>query len=183
MGDGCISRPGTNPLFTVVMINKKYLEYINSKLGKYGKGVVKKMTAEQSAEEARSRGFRPDANSENYSDIYRLDTRTSPEFEQFIDWYKSGKKVFPNNINLTPTVLKNWYVCDGTYASYGGKDRIEIAATNEIERFDSLVSSFKDIGFDARTSGKTIYFGNQESRKLFKYMGKPLPGFRRKWPE
>lgn len=182
MGDGTVSRPGANPLLSVVMVTEDYLNYLDNKLGKYGKGVVKKMTAEQSAKKNRDRGFRPDAKAENYSSVYRLDSRTSPEFEEFIHWYDSGKKVFPEDIELTPTTLKHWYVCDGTYSTHGGANRIEIAATNEIERFDNIVSSFNDIGFEAKTTGKAIYFSNSKSQDVFDYMGEPLPGFEYKWP-
>lgn len=182
MGDGCVSRPGKNPLLSVVMINKDYLDHLDNVLGVYGKGVIKKMSASESAESNRNSGFRPNAKSENYSSIYSLNTRTSPEFEEFKNWYNTGEKVFPNTLKLNETIIKHWYVCDGTYANYGGKDRIEIAASNEIDRFDNIIRMFDNIGFEARTSGKTIYFSNSESKMLFNYMGKALPGFEYKWP-
>lgn len=182
MGDGTVHKPGANPLLSVEMINEDFLNWVDEQLGKYGKGVRKVSTAEESAEQARDRGFRPNAKSENYSSLYRLDTRTSPEFEKFLDWYSSGEKVFPS-VQLTPMVLKCWYVCDGSYCTSGGKDRIEIAATNEIERFDNLVNSFYEVGLEARTSGKTIYFSNSDSDNVFDYMGEPLPGFGYKWPK
>jgi len=182
MGDGCINKPGKNAQLVVEMVNKTYLEWLSSKLSPYGTEIYKSVTAEQSAKKNRDRGFRPNAKDENYSDIYRLNTRTSPELNEFYEWYSSGSKTFPENIEITPTVLKNWYVCDGHYATSGNKDRIEIAATNEIDRFDKLRLSFEDVGLEARSSGKTIYFSNSESDSVFDYMGESIPGFDYKWP-
>jgi len=182
MGDGTIANSGGNPRIDIVMINKNYLKYINKKLGVYGKGVYLKESAKKSAKLNKNRGFRKNAQEEDYSDVYRLASRSSPVFNRFEKWYDTGSKKFPKDISLTPTILKNWFVCDGTYSTHGGCNRIEITATNEINRFDNIVSMFKDIGFDARTSGNTIYFSNSESQNVFNYMGNPLPGFERKWP-
>jgi len=182
MGDGSVSKPGRNPQLIVAMINKEYLKHISSKLSPYGNKVKLSRTAEQSAKRMRERGFRPNAKEENYSDVYRMNSRTTPELNEFLEWYESGNKKFPKDIKMTPTVLKHWFVCDGTYVTDGGKDRIEISAVNEEGRYDNIVSSLKHVGLNAKVSGNTIYFSNSETDSVFQYMGEPVPGFKRKWP-
>lgn len=44
MGDGTISTPGANPLLSVVMITEEYLNYVDDKLGKYGKETPKDLS-------------------------------------------------------------------------------------------------------------------------------------------
>lgn len=182
MGDGCITRPGKNPQLILEMVNKKYLKYISSKLNKYGTEVKLHKTAKQSAKEMRERDFRPNAKEENYQNSYRMSTRTTPQLNEFAEWYGQEGKKFPEKIKITPITLKHWFVCDGTYSTHGGADRIEISAVNEKERFNKIVSSFQDIGLEARVTGKTIYFSNSETNSVFDYMGEPVPGFKRKWP-
>lgn len=183
MGDGTISRPGKNPLLTVRMVNKKYLEYLNEVLGKYGKGVYIKHTAKESAQLNRESGFRPNAREENYQDVYSLQSRTSPEFEEFADWYETGKKVFPKDIQLTPIILKHWYVCDGTYNTSGYHNNMSISAMNEIENFDKILRWFKEINISPSTSNGNIYISNGDSEELFDFMGSNPPGFEHKWPD
>jgi len=183
LGDGSIGRRiSGNPSVQVKMITEKYLQYIDQEFGVLGLGVDKINTAKEQAELNRDSGFHTDAKEENYSDVYQWTTRRHPEFSTWEDWYSSGEKVWPHDIELTPTVLKHWYCGDGRYHNYSS-DSIQIATVNEINNETKIKDMFERQGFDARVSSAWIQFTNEESDRLWRYMGDPLPGFEYKWPE
>jgi len=182
MGDGCITNENgkTHPRLIVSMITEEYVEYLNSKLPQYATGVSLK-----SMENAPGQ----------YQQVYTLNTRTSPAFDKWQAWYDSGSKVFPDDITLTPLVLKNWYVTDGCYNNSGRHNNIRISVSNEYGNGDKLTRYFSNAnlpkpnistGVREKETGNdeflTLYWGNDESQELFEYMGKPLPGFTYKWP-
>jgi len=111
MGDGNLRRNGKNPHIKIVMISPNYLEYLDEMFGCLGTGIRLTQTAAESAKRNRDSGFSPNAKEENYSDLYQWRTRSLPELHDF-NWYKTGKKVWPEDIELTPTVLKHLYCGD-----------------------------------------------------------------------
>jgi len=193
MGDGNISTCNKNPLFRTKMITKPFLEWLDSELGWLSTGVRLEKTAEESAKRNRESGFRPDAKAENYSDIYKLQSRGHPDLQELADWYATGEKVFPDDIELTPTVLKMWYIGDGCYDNCGAANYIKIGMANEIDRRDNIEQLFEKVGFEIsnwnineRNDGSKnceAQFTTSESQRLFEYMGEPPAGFEYKWPE
>lgn len=186
MGDGHINRSATTPRLRAEMTNKKYLEYLDSKFPHIGNGVKISRTAKEQSDKHIATGFNPDAAEGNYSDCYWWETMCHHQFDSYADWYESGSKVFPENLNMTPTKLKHWYVCDG---NLNGK-YVRIYVGNERENKQKINSYFKHIctqspdwstvdrGSNSHTS---INFNKEDSNRLMQYMGKPLPGFRYKW--
>jgi len=143
MGDGCIDKKDeNNPSIQTKMITNKYLEHIDKIFGILGTGVRLMLTAEESAQRNRDNGFRPDAQAENYSDVYGWRSRNHPEFEEFVEWYSEGKKVWPENIELTPTVLKHWYCGDGHWNNSSSHNRIQISMSNELENTGKVDKMF-----------------------------------------
>lgn len=193
LGDGCINNTNANPSIRVEMISPNYLEHLDQKFGVFGNGVRLHRTAEESAKQSRETGFRPDANEDNYSDVYKWESTTHPELQQFSEWYSTGEKVWPEYIELTPTVLKHWYVGDGTYENTNSNNRIRIACSNEINRTENIENTFEKAGLPIpywnignRKNGTktcTAVFKVDQSEKLWEYMGDPLPDFEYKWPE
>lgn len=192
MSDGNIVQVNhsKNAYFMVSMITKEYLEYIDDKLSYLSNGVKLVTTAEESARQKRESGFRPNANKENYNDIYRITTKTHPYFTELRKWYSTGKKVWDYNIDLNPTVLKHLYCGDGTLHQ---KRSISIAAANEIDRQNEITEKFKKASYPVsnfniskRKNGSKsmdILFNVKTSEKMFNDMGSPPPGFEYKWPE
>lgn len=190
MGDGCINREERKkPRLQVYMTNKKYLNYLSKEFGIFSTGVYDHVSNED------RKNLAPGSvNNENYSDVYRFETRGHLAFEEFADWYSSGEKVFPEDIKLTPTVLKHWYVCDGTIDHGRANPNIVIACGNEIDFKDKLQNIFQDSGFQvsnflcqergggASGVSMTLQFTVDMSKEMFEYMGEPLPGFEYKWP-
>lgn len=194
MGDGSIDTCNKNPIIDIEMISPNYLEYLDEQFGCLTTGVSLKKTAAESAQHNRDREFSPNAKEENYSDMYRLRSRTHPELQEFADWYSSGEKVWPEDIELTPTVLKHWYCGDGHWHNSEANNCISIAMANEISNTNKIDEIFRNVGIQApsnyssseRKGGSftcNADFTVEQSKELWEYMGKPLPDFEYKWPE
>ena len=183
MGDGTIDNSGGNPRVKIEMVNRDYLQYLDDALGRMSTGVRKIMSAEESADRMRSSGFRPTADSENYQDVYRLDTRRNPTFIRFSEWYQTGEKVIPK-LELTPTIVKHWYVCDGHLVDRSDvRPSVVFGITNEYNRSDKLEQMFIEQGIDANvTESKNLQIGVDHTEKFFEFVGKPVDGFKYKWP-
>jgi hypothetical protein len=195
MGDGYINRQkNAKPRFCVGNTNKEYLEHLNRNLKPYSNDVSLGRTAEEVAENFQTSGFSKNIEEENCNDFYRLSTNTSPVFEEFAEWYRSGEKVFPGEIDLTPTTLKHWFVCDGYANKRGRSYYIGIQMANERGNENKIERIFENgpgIGvsyWNSRTQGDgTDYlcaeFAVDDSSALIEYMGDAPPGFEYKWPD
>lgn len=185
MGDGYIHNhsTGKNPHFRTNMTNRRFLEWLDSELGCFSKGVSLAKTAQQSADSAKKAGFVPDAREENFSDQYYVKSVTLPCLQQFGDWYGTGNKRFPADIELTPLITKVWYCCDGCYfhSDRENNPRLSIGVSNEIERSDFLKGLFRDITGEPGLYSDSLVFNGDQAGKLLEYMGEPLPGFKYKW--
>lgn len=194
MGDGSISESNKN--FTISMTSENYLHYINNLFPYLCSGVKMQESAEKNARKNRESGFDPEAKEENYSDMYRATFRKHPKISKLCVWYSSGEKVWPEDIELTPTVLKHWYIGDGHYNNKSTSGRIEISLSNEKNNLEKVFKYFSNKNLPTpsnysrgkRTKGRDgencyIYWTVKDSKKLFKYMGEPLPDFEYKWPE
>lgn len=195
MGDGNIKIEPNNPFLRCGMITKPYLEYTDEVFGMLGTGVRLKCTAAENAKHKRDSGFRPNARVENYSDVYIWRSRCLPALQPFAEWYSSGSKVFPEDIELTPTVLKHWFCGDGSFQNSGSSHYLSIAMSNErrnkgkIERYFEegpgvQISNWVEYSYEDRdTVICAAEFSRSDSEELWEYMGDPLPGFEYKWPE
>ncbi|WP_226041227.1 hypothetical protein [Natrinema sp. DC36] len=199
MGDGCVGREdGKSPRLHVRMITKEYLEFLDSEFEILGTGVSLYRTAEEGAKLNRKYDFRPNADSKNYHDCYYWGVSNTPHLNEFASWYDSGKKVWSEGIELTPTVLKHWYVGDGCYVDHDSNDYIKISLSNEVDSEEKVGGYFEDVGLPRpnrwgvgeRRDGGVIcdaVWNIEESYELLEYMledeyGIP-PGFKYKWPE
>lgn len=166
MGDGYIKETHASNYLAVQMVTEEYLSYLSSNVFPVTSSGV----------------------SCNCRNIYTWRTRTLPEFQQYRDWYKSGSKTFPKDIELTPTTLKHWYVCDGSLAERKNTEHIRIGLSNERKNEEKIRRYFDSIGVHITNwgdydSGCSAIFNSKQSDKLWNYMGGPLPGFEYKWPD
>jgi len=194
MGDGTIGTANKNPHIRAKMISPNYLEYIADEFGVLGSEVSLYMTAAESAKHNSDNGCSPNAKAENYSDVYGWCSMSHPELQEFADWYSSGKKVWPADIQLTSTVLKHWYCGDGSWNNGGSHNRITIAMANEVNNTEKVDQMFRNVGLPAPSNyaiseredgSKTCIaqFTVEQSQELWEYMGEPLPDFEYKWPD
>jgi len=194
MGDGTLHRSNKNAKIQAQMTTKEYLKYIDKKFGKFGNGVTLAHTASEKATLNKKSGFQQDAKEENYSNIYRWRSCGHPELNQFRSWYETGNKIWPDDIDLTPTVLKHWFCGDGCWSNTNGNNHIQISMANEIknrEKVDKLFNSSNlpepsSYAIGKRKDGSktcTAQFTVSDSEILWDYMGKPVFGFEYKWPQ
>lgn len=195
MGDATIDRGNKNPLIKCEMVSPNYLEHIDNVFGPIGTYVSLSHTAEESAKRSRDSGFDPNARGQNYSDVYIWRSRTHPDLQQWANWYSTGEKVWPKDIELTPTVLKHWYCGDGCWSNSGTKNHMKISTDNEAKNVEKINSIFENSNLPSNltyninkrknndnTLKCDIEFTVEQSKELWEYMGEPLPDFEYKWP-
>ena len=191
MGDGYLATRNRFPDMRINMIAKTYLEYLSDDVFTNCSGDVGvKRTAKESAKQSRENGFHPSADVEDYSTLYFLNLVTHPGLQKYKSWYSGGSKVFPEDIELTPTVLRHWYCCDGSIQK-NAYPRISLC--NEYENREKIEDMFQGAGLvDFRWYGPHygdegrvkagIQFREKGARNFFRYVGEAPPGFGRKWP-
>jgi len=168
MGDGYVESRNT-PRLRATMVSNNYLQYLENLFGKLSNGV--KLS---------------EKGNEKYQDKYTWSI-SHPSLQKYRDWYNSGKKVWPEDLILTPTVLKHWYCGDGTKH----RNTIVIAMWNENERTKKVSNIFERSGLPSPSNyninqEKSVcdaQFTVDQSKELWKYMGEPLPDFEYKWPQ
>jgi hypothetical protein len=193
MGDGNIdSYKGRTPKLRVNMISPNYLKYIDSEFGIFGNNVSMTRTAEENAKHCRDTGFVTNAKKENFSDVYRWTSMAHPDLLELSTWYKSGKKVWPQDIELNPTILTHWYCGDGSLDTFGGNQSISIAISNEGENTDKIDKMFQNVGLPSPNNYKyweredgsikcDAVFTKPQTNELLEYMNGPLPDFNYKF--
>jgi hypothetical protein len=173
MGDASIDRENT-PRLSFANIDKEYAEYIDNQLGIFSTGL----------------NIQKETNAGNK--LYVLKTRSLPELQEYADWYSTGKKVFPDDIILTPTTLTHWYMCDGSRKTACGTDYIKIAMSNEVGNSEKIDRYFerenlpKPNWIRADTEKGIIfeaYWDSKKTRELFEYMDTEIDGYDYKFPE
>jgi hypothetical protein len=182
MGDGCVVRvkETARPHFKIRVIKEEYLESVRAQFGK----LMTDVRLEHKAED----------NPYSNHDVYGVQTRNLSELEQYIGWYETGKKVWPDDIEITPTVMKHWFVQDGTKMKQqdNWSPRCKIQLDNERGNSEKVLSYFDDSDCPApdrwseyESKGKNntrIVWNTAATERLYDYMGNPLPGFEYKWP-
>lgn len=179
MGDAWAEGDDDKARIRIESVTKEYLEYLSRELP-IAQEVGLRRTAQEMVD---SLG----GNVENTQDCYKLNTIYHPELTQYREWYSSGEKVWPENLNLSPTVLKHWYCGDGHYNNVGSNRHIQIAMSNEMENTNKVSrmferASFTTSNYNIQESVCDLTFTVDETKRLFDYMGEPLPGFEHKWP-
>lgn len=176
MGDGWIDRDGEEPCVTVAMTNEVFLQWLSDELGYMACDVRPFRTAAECAELS-------DGNTEDYNDQYSLRTRSHSVMREFADWYGEDGKRFPKDLELTPDILKMWYVCDGglTHSKTGSTSYPSISCSNEMDREEYILSLFDTIDITATWRKHKIFINPPDREKFFHYMGDAPPGFGYKW--
>ncbi|AGM11502.1 homing endonuclease with LAGLIDADG motif [Halogranum tailed virus 1] len=166
MGDGSINRGDKNPYLQVEMITEPYMKYLCEIFDKLGRGY----------------SISKESNG-NHKKKFQFTTRNNPNLKEYSDWYSTGKKVWPSDIHLTPTVLTHWYVGDGHFNESNATPFIEISMANEIDNRDKVCDMFRRVDLPEPTFNySSARWSVNESKELFEYMNDPLPGFEYKFP-
>lgn len=176
LGDGTLVRDSGNPYMQFIMKNKKFLESLSEKLEIHSTDISVFRTKEESIEHWPEDHY---SDNPNPSTLYKLQTRRSEKLSRF-DWYSNGNKEIPNKISLTPTTVKYWYICDGDLKN-GSNARIAIMGFKDSQKVKRL---FNNIGLEPSVHSEgRLYFNLDNSKQFFEFIGKPVEGFKYKWPE
>lgn len=183
MGDGSLAAHGSdNPYMRWNNTNKPFLELLDEKLGWLTTGVRLKKDAQQAANERLSRNPDWKMDAGNFDAIYGTRTRRLPYFRKYESWTSSGQKRYPEELELTPTVAKYWYVSDGTVnwmRSYSA--RVVFACQNERDRPEFICNLFRQAGFEANQNLHMFYLSVEDSKRFLSWIGQSVPGFEYKW--
>lgn len=171
MGDGYVKRRENSPCqVRAEMTNRTFLEAFHDALQPLSASVKDYRTAKENAERNGC------DTSYGYSDSYHYISRTAPTFNEFGEWYSGGKKVWPEDLELTPASLAILYVCDGTL---DGRTP-SISCVKEMERPEYVESLFENLGIEASMTGHHVRLDPQQ---FFETVGGPVAGFEEKWNE
>lgn len=187
LGDGTLRTHTKNPFVQTYMINQPFLEWLDTQLGWLSTGVSLYRTAEKSAEHSRNNGH-PDADPEDYHDVYVMQTRSMDAFKKYESWYSGGNgKRFPDTLTISPQIARIWYSCDGSlnydrrYPS--SRPHATIGVQNEMSNIQNVLRMFNEstLNHQPEVDEHTIRFNVEETEDLLEWMGSPPPGFEYKW--
>jgi hypothetical protein len=165
MSDGYIGNRSGTPRLDVQMVNPTALEQFAEEIPSFHPKMWKA-------------GKVTDAENQ----IYRLTTISHPWLNEVASWYDSGKKVYPDNLSLSPTMAKWWYVGDGSmiWNKKAAHGYIQISCVNESEnpeKLSRILSDFEPTVY----SGGECSLNTENTRKFLDYIGEPVQGMKYKW--
>lgn len=177
LGDGSF---GYRNGMSVSNTNKLFLYHLNSILSPWTGSITKKVDSNKTRKIKTKDGCLHTIKSNKA--CYSLNIRKHPEIDDLSDWYKPSSECFPEDLTLTPTIAKYWYVSDGGLCwNATNTASATITTTNEMKRREYLESLFEDNGFSPTMSGTTLLFTREDTERLLDWMGDPPPGFEYKW--
>jgi|APHM01.1.fsa_nt_gi hypothetical protein len=187
LGDGTLRTDTKHPFVQAYMVNKPFLEWLDSRLEWLATGVSLHRTASHGARLKRSNGS-TDASEDDYHDVYTMQTRSMPQFGQYRAWYaETESKQIVADERLTAEAARVWYVSDGTltwdrrypesrpYVSIGVASR---STGTAVIRQLFLQSPFT---VTPRIDERSVRFTVAESEQFLDWIGPAPDGFAYKW--
>jgi len=116
------------------------------------------------------------------NEIYRLTTISHPWLNEVAEWYSSGEKEYPAQIELTPEIAKWWYIGDGSmiWNNKAQHGYIQISCVNEKENIEKLCDILNDFSPTIYSSGECS-LDTENTKKFLDYIGEPVQGMEYKW--
>jgi len=128
--------------------------------------------------------------------VYSITTKTYRELKELRTWfYPKGKKIIPYNLELTPLIVRQWYLGDGSLKKYNARPTAITLATQGFLKKDveNIIKKLLELGVEAKKSKIKnkeqygIYINRKSINKFFNYIGKcpkeieSIYGY--KWPK
>lgn len=90
-------------------------------------------------------------------------------------WYVFGNKEVPKSLVFTPTILRQWFIGDGSVKKDGGDVRFHVDGFSA-DSIGLLTKQFGKIGVETtiQDKGKTIYIRKKSIAKLLEFMDKSV---------
>lgn len=159
LGDGSVLKKKKRAFYTHTDKNKEYLEWLQLEMERDG------IT------------FSPIRQAKNGT--WQLQSHTFSVFNEYRErFYPNGKIIVPNDIKLTQTILRQWYIGDGSVATHGGRH-----ISKEMESPDILLSQLHDlIGKEVTYPSTRFYIPVHLTEAFLKYIGpSPVKCYDYKW--
>lgn len=184
MGDATlVNRDYSSPHMKWVMNNESYMEWIDVQLGWLSNGHSLKLTSEEASAKL-DQGIFSAGSSHDAKALFK-GTTCGHEWLNNLNWYKSGEKIFPEDLKLTRTAVKVWYCDDGGLKwSEGASNALaHIHISSQPQALEHLKTEFKrhGIGCTIRSNNDGLTFPVEETQKLLNWMGEPPKGMEYKW--
>ena len=153
------------PYSAFITYSSKYLEYIE-----YVRDTLKSFGIEQSG------GTHKEYCKNTNTYVYHYNSRVYKELLAIREqWYPEGKKIVPRDIKLTPLVLRQMFIGDGSLIH--GRERsphIMICTDSfPISCVNWFINKLFDLGFKAtRQSSNRIHVSSCSTKSFLEYIGK-----------
>lgn len=168
MGDGYIRQDThrSNCALQVNMITREFIYHLEEVFNQVPNNIRKKRF-----------------DKEKVNDQWEIVISSHPYFNELKSWYSGDGKSFPEDLELNRTILKYWYVCDGSLKRRKNRNPVvTISCTNEKDRPDYLNKLFDMISGDVSIYKGDIRLTVNQTKEFFNYIGsESLPGFDYKW--
>lgn len=172
LGDGSLSRTSTySSYYSHNSKHKGYLEWLGLQLQSMGIEPLERIQRVPS-------GFREDRFG------YRLKTKSYDGLKALRDrWYNSGSKTVPNDIEVSPVTVRQWYIGDGSLVEQRGRHHLTLHTLGfTFEDTELLIHKLADVGIECtletvRRNGRSypkIYVRMRSLKDFFAYIG-PCP--------
>jgi len=178
LGDADIKSGTNGSIFRLRMTNKKFLEWVSTKLSPLSRGVFLSENSKQQKESALRGGLEGISNKSQFSDLYGLRTLTHPQVDDLYEWYSTGQKRYPNKI--TEEMLRMWYVTDGNKNPSG----IRLTCNAQLDKREDVLKMLESIDYICNPSFNDdgrIRVSSDNSRTFWRRT-EPPTGFKYKWP-
>lgn len=109
---------------------------------------------------------------------FHFKTISTIEFKDIREKWYDNIKIVPEDLNLTPTIVRHWWIGDGSLSSQ------KFATNGFLKRdVDLLVNKLNNIGIKSkRYKDNTIYVSRKSIKELISFIGKcPVKSYNYKW--
>jgi hypothetical protein len=172
LGDGCLWSQSDYSAY--ILYSSKYLEYID-----YISGTLEAFGIKQS-------GYIQKCKAGHKIYIYHYHSRNYSELKPFRNkWYPNGKKIIPEDLELTPLTLRQLYIGDGCLVKrHKWNPYISLATHCFTEsELDFLINLFKNINIVARKDSQNrLNISTKSVKQFLNYIGScPVECYKYKW--
>lgn len=185
LGDGCVAAVsgGRENSLTLEMSSEGFLRWLDEEMGWLTTGVRLHRTAKENAQHSHSTGLEGATQDvSNYDQTHVLEFRAHPAFSRMRErFYPDGGIALPDDLVLTPTRGKYWYLSDGGLQFHTEAEPTLQLSTRTFD-LDKVAALFENKGFNPGCHGDhAIQFPNTEAKDVLNWFGSPPPGFESKW--
>jgi hypothetical protein len=182
LGDGCVTKDKRGYCsFNYCTSNKEHIKELHSYIAKKTNSQSRIYQNKQKSRLYDGRIFK-----ENVINQFIINHAVFRDF--YSRWYYAGKKVVPNDIELTPLVTRHWYIGDGSISTVGSPVITLYTNSFSEDEVNLLVNKLIDVGIRAKRNfalkSKKQYSIRISGINVFvclEYIGAPAVGYEYKW--